>query len=348
MEAFNNRQLKGMNAYNLRNQPPQKRSKSTSSTMPSNSTPSPKTPKLQNIKGPNAALKQSDTPTARSAHATSSGVDNETFTAAIGELKSLFSNLSLQLNTKLDHALIELSTIKRDLLDTKQKVADLETSASFTADKISHIEKEELPKIQDKLQKATEELEDKLLILEIHNRKQNLLFYGIPHTRDEDVMSTSRDIISRFLNVTSEEAAEIPIVNAHRLPTSRQGNHQQPGQREAAPDPIIIRFGSMTDRDRLLHAYEGELRRPRARGFGQQATPEPADRDPTLRRVSIRTDLPAKLKRERSRLAGVAYQLRREQNLSTRIKVNGAKVLLQTRKKVPAGAPYAPWNTWTE
>ena len=69
---------------------------------------------------------------------------------------------------------------------------------------------------------------------------------------------------------------------------------------------------------------------------------------PAFSRVTIRTDLPPAMKRERGRLATIAYNIRRNNHLSTRITVSGTKVLLQTRKHVKTGEKPGPWSNWKE
>ena len=82
----------------------------------------------------------------------------------------------------------------------------------------------------------------------------------------------------------------------------------------------------MADRDLILSAFENQ-KRPRE-------TPEGAATNPPPRpRMTVRTDLPPTLKARRGHLAEVAYKLRKEKNLSTRIKLQGVKIVLQWREK---------------
>ena len=128
--------------------------------------------------------------------------------------------------------------------------------------------------------------------------------------------------------------------------SSKQPTGKQPtSQPKNEPCPIIIRFASMFDRDRVLHAYEFQ---PRKNQRDPANSSSQATWDPAYARVSVRTDLPPKLKKERGRLAAIAYKLRREDKVATRIKLSGSKVLLQTRKNGRDGAPNTAWVTWSE
>ena len=285
------------------------------------------------------------------------------------EMKNMFANNAQQVkcvDDKLDSVIRDINAIKVDLSATKQTVAALEESVNFTDTKIDKIEKSVIPALKAKVNKQEEEFEEKLVQMEIHQRKQNLLVYGVPDKDKEDIYATTREILCYFLKVTPDDAARIPLVNAHRLPRpSQRGEQLAAGQQDTGPSPVIIRFASMFHRDRVLHAYEFQSKSPRRQ---QSNPPGPGVQhhdgqtwDPIFARVSIRSDLPAKLKRERGKLASIAYRLRREEKVSTiayrlrreekvstRIKVIGSKVLLQTRKTGRDGAPNTPWTTWTE
>ncbi|XP_041472654.1 uncharacterized protein LOC121421920 [Lytechinus variegatus] len=257
------------------------------------------------------------------------------------EIKDMFASNSQLINGKLDSVIGELNGIKADLTQTKKDISDLEASINFTDNRIAAIEMNEIPSLKKEIKRNEDEIEEKLIQMEIHQRKQNLLVYGLPDKQNEDIIATTRDLLANFLKITPDTAARIPIVNAHRLPGSTQRSKHPESQRNGEPCPIIIRFASMLDRDRLLRAYEFQPR--------QQQT-DPAAREtcnPEYARVSIRTDLPQKLKRERGRLATIAYKLRHEEHVSTRIKLIGSKITLQTRKRGRDGSPSTAWTTWT-
>ena len=70
--------------------------------------------------------------------------------------------------------------------------------------------------------------------------------------------------------------------------------------------------------------------------------------DTRYSKVTIRTDLPPKLKQERGRLATFAFKLRKEEHLSTRIRLRGAKIILETRKRNQMGNSQGRWELWKE
>ena len=203
-----------------------------------------------------------------------------------------------------------------------------------------------MPELRKLIDTKIAELDVKLTLSEIHDRKQNLLVYGIPPKPNENVYETVYDICCNFMNIPRKDAMLIPMVNAHRLPTAQQSNSGS----ERQPPAIIIRFACMVDRDRLLYAYEHQPRKSQSQS--QQPVPPgsgaPAAPTSTFSRVTIRTDLPPKMKRERGRLAAIAYNIRKNNHLSTRIKISGAQVLLQTRKIARNGQTPERWSNWSE
>ena len=261
--------------------------------------------------------------------------------AMMAKLKESFDSSTEKLNTKLDLVLGELSSFKHDLSELKTTVRDIEVSVADTSARIATVETAKLPVLDKKIEEVKNDLHEKLLQYEIHDRKLNLLLYGAPQANKENINDVCFGAFSSILHITKEEAARsIPLVNAHRLPRRNPAGASGPrrNSKEESPDPIIMRFGRMQDRDGILRASQ------RPRTTERDSTSDGNDSQP---RLTIRTDLPPGMKRERGRLASVAYHLRKERHLATRIIVNGTKVILQTRTPSATGPP-SPWTAWTE
>ena len=145
----------------------------------------------------------------------------------------MFTNHTKQVNSKLDFVIGEFDKIKQDMTVTKRQIVGLEQSVTFTSDKVLFMEKKELPKLHELILKEKEDLEEKLTLLEIYNRKQNLLVYGVqqPSSGKEDILTVTRDILQHFLHIGKKEAEAVPIINAHRLPRNKE--------RATGPDPSL-------------------------------------------------------------------------------------------------------------
>lgn len=253
--------------------------------------------------------------------------------AILSELRVMFADFKAELNDKLDHVISDLNTVKHDIATVKSTMQDLEGSVADTSARIESVESVKIPALQRHLDQLKAEFEDKLTNQELHHRKQNLLLYGIPSQQNENVYTAAAKAFAQVMDIPMEQAVKIPVVNIHRLPTKKTpvagaSNAPEP------PDPIIVRFARMSDRDLLLRAFE-QPQRPR----------NSSGNSPARDRITIRTDLPPKMKRERGRLASIAYNLRKTKNLKTKIAIRGTKVVLQTKNP---NEPSSNWSTWSE
>jgi len=143
-------------------------------------------------------------------------------------------------------------------------------------------------------------LRQSLLQSQVHERKHNLLIYGLEG--NENSPRETIEIIRKFavekLKMDEDFAKRISFKNAHRL-----------RKRENATTPIIAVFLFWTERDAFLRA-------------GKNLAGS---------RISIRTDLPPELKLKRSILAREAFEMRRDNNIQARVRERGTDVWIETR-----------------
>jgi hypothetical protein len=82
------------------------------------------------------------------------------------------------------------------------------------------------------LQKQIESLSEKVVLLEKHERKYNVLIYGFDNSdQNENIYAVTRHLFTQNLEIDHRKANVIPIANAHRLPTRSKGSK-----------PNIVRF----------------------------------------------------------------------------------------------------------
>jgi hypothetical protein len=126
--------------------------------------------------------------------------------------------------------------------------------------------------------------------------------YGIDNSDQyENIYAVTRHLFTQDLEIDHRKANAIPIANAHRLPIRSKG-----------PKPIIVRF---------LHFGDKQLVMSRAHNLaGKQ--------------IRIVDDLPVSMKEERFLLSHVAYKICKNENLQTRIRDDGAHMMLETRKSI--------------
>ena len=102
-----------------------------------------------------------------------------------------------------------------------------------------------------------------------------------------------------IIDMDEERLQTMYFAHEHRLPSESDG-----------PKPIIVRFTSFEERDMVLSNA------PKLAGG----------------RRRIITDLPVQMKKERARLAKVAYRIHKEEKIQTRIKDKGLDGYLEVRK----------------
>ena len=248
------------------------------------------------------------------------------------DLKAEVLKLSDVLCKKIDSLRDETNAMHR-------KISDIETSLKDTSDRALNIENNEIPKLRKEQQASEASLKKKILQMEIYLRKPNLLFYGVPQHKEENVYVKLKKVFID-LGIPSDEANRILITNAHRLP--RKSRETVAGAApELGPDPIIAKFVIMRDRQRILEAYDNQVRSKNKDRQDHQIHPDTPATPST--RISVRTDLPPEMKFRRGKLASIAYQLRKEKNLNTKLFVRGTDVILQFKDK-----DEREWKTYTD
>lgn len=203
----------------------------------------------------------------------------------------------------------EISSLRADVTETKSqvdmietKVKDMEESIDFNAVTVREVEKgqeDKLAAAEQRLEEKIKELDNKLLLLEKHDRKYNLLFYGVSEEQNENVIDTLRELFKNDLEIGEDRVNSMYFISGHRIPSESNG-----------PKPIILRFSSSEDKDLVLsksYKLAGSKRR-------------------------ILVDLPLPMKKERARLAREAYKIRQHEHLQTRIREKGLDVILQVRR----------------
>ena len=124
------------------------------------------------------------------------------------DVKEMFRNFTTQVNAKLDSVVsqltdlkIDLESTKTDLESTKKTVSDMQDSLTDNSTRLLAFENKSMPELRKLIDTKIAELDVKLTLSEIHDRKQNLLVYGIPPKPNENVYETVYDICCNFMNI---------------------------------------------------------------------------------------------------------------------------------------------------
>ena len=214
-------------------------------------------------------------------------VTNNQLKMLIVNLDKTMSQGMKDLDNKITHKIDELTVRVHGLTDRVERVEG--ENVEF-AHKIKNFETTQNA-VAD-LTNKVKQLEQKLEYNELRDRKYNILIYGIPEKSTPNQYSENTESIVREF-ICKDFVSNLVISNTHRLP--RRGI-SEPG----IPPAIIVKLATMRSRNDILGA---------ARNI------------PRGTKISIRTDLPARLKEKRARLAKIAYDMRKQNSsLKTRIR----------------------------
>ncbi|CAG2210820.1 unnamed protein product [Mytilus edulis] len=174
---------------------------------------------------------------------------------------------------------------------------------------LQELENEKLFKQKIDLQQQIDELKEKAILLEKHDRKYNILIYGIDDSNpEENVYATTRKLFSEKLLRDAPKANSMPLANAHRVPTHGKG-----------PKPILVRFVNFGDKQLVMfkaHNLKGST-------------------------ILLLDDLPVSMKEERFLLSHNVFTIRKRDKVQTRIRAKGAHMTLETRKNNTEN-----WSLW--
>ena len=210
----------------------------------------------------------------------------------------IFENLKADITSVKD----EQTKTNETLSSLNKKVEEMEKGLNHQTNRLDDVEKANAIKFketEENLDKKIAELNKKLLLAEKQDRKYNLLFYGLQPREHENVYERVRELLVKDMSLDETKVQQMYFAHGHRLPSKGIG-----------PDPVIIRFTSWEDRELVLSNAK-KLAGSRRR---------------------ILVDLPVCMKIERDKLAKIAFGVRKNEKLQTRIKDKGLDVYLQVRK----------------
>ena len=102
---------------------------------------------------------------------------------------------SVSMLSELKTDIAKLSDLLCKKIDAMHiKISDIEASLKDTSDRALNIEQNEIPKLRNEHKADIAAIEKKLLMMEIYQRKANLLFYGISQNKDENVFAKLRNV----------------------------------------------------------------------------------------------------------------------------------------------------------
>lgn len=211
-----------------------------------------------------------------------------------------FTSIFEELKKEMNAMRVEVYDAKNELKELKVKVDTMEESVKYHSE-VAEEKADAMGDLYHKQKVYLEELEKKLLYQEKHDRRYNLLFYGIPEVKGKNLEVEMKDFFKTKLDIPKESVDSMLFANYHRIPSESKG-----------PRPVIVKFVCMSHRDLVY-----------SKSF------HPILRDEKKR---ILSDLPVAMKRQRGKLAKYAYNIRQAEKKQTRIVEKGLSVYLEVRK----------------
>lgn len=236
---------------------------------------------------------------------------DETLDKKLNKFDQKFTSMFDDMKKEISLMRTEVYDTKKELSEIKTKVDDFEKSLEYHAQTLEEKDDHHTDQLS-KYKHEIDELKTKLLYQEKHDRRYNLLFYGFPEEENENLESTMKTFFKEKLKMQGDKVDAMVIANTHRLASEAPG-----------PKPVIMKFSRMSDREIVFSkALHPILRKEKKR---------------------ILSDLPVIMKRERGRLAKVAFDIRQSKKEQTRIVEYGLEVFLEVRKEKGQ-----PWKRYEE
>ncbi len=241
---------------------------------------------------------------------------------SLEEIKDLILSSEKKLSDKIDTINNNLQTaidkINEEVRTVKGRLDQVETGVTFNQGGVEKVT-EEVRRLQIDLAFDIGMLRREAILKDLHDRKVNLLFNGIPIAETSDTRENSEAVLKEFivdkLNIPQERVEQMQFKTVHRIPRPRYNEHQAENTR---PPTMIAAFTSMTDRNDIFYARKAV--------YGTAA--------------SIQIDMPVSMKKIRTVLNRKAYELRTNEDLYTRVRTKGIDLVLEVKK------PTEPNTAW--
>ena len=130
----------------------------------------------------------------------------------------------------------QLTEAKLEIKQLKSSASDLQRSLKFTQKEQAEANERLAECEQEQAQQG-----DELIRQELYSRRWNMLFYKIPERSDEDCTTVVQNVLVNDLKIDREEVKQFKFCGVHRLGKQSRGRSR----------PIIARFTSRSDRDKV-------------------------------------------------------------------------------------------------
>ena len=140
---------------------------------------------------------------------------------------------------------------------------------------------------------------------DIRERKYNLILHGIKGAEKEAEKTevTVRAMAKEEMKMANIDVNNLQITSVYLINSSLVNSNGK-------PNPIILRYGRWTDREKFQLA---------AKNLDQ------------TKNIKVMTDLPIHLSKKRAKLARIAYDIRKQEKKWTRIRLVDTEIILEIK-----------------
>jgi len=115
------------------------------------------------------------------------------------ELKSLILRMEQNLTQRLDRLESDMKSMKDDQTRMDEHMGGLEHDMANAKSNIQNIEQKTIPELDKKMEGGLQQLHEKILKMEIHDRRMNLLFYGVAETPNENLTEVLHNMFTQYV-----------------------------------------------------------------------------------------------------------------------------------------------------
>ena len=166
----------------------------------------------------------------------------------LSQLESIGTQINILQGSvdRINHTVANLQSefhrLKEDVRNTVEETNTLRTSVKFLNDEVEE-SKKKLQDDEEKSQKEMDDLRQQLLNYEVYSRRENLRFYGIPETEQEE---NTEAVLKAFLE------KELKVENTQYIEFQRVHRVGKRDRNTRKPRAIIARCLRFKDRENLF------------------------------------------------------------------------------------------------
>jgi len=217
------------------------------------------------------------------------------------DMHRLLLNLDAKMTAGFNGLSQRLSSMEESIRAVAADVNHLKSGMNILESNLETVKTETIPALKKELESRIKDLEKARLESELYSKKNNLLFFDIPHQQEED---TEKALLTHLHTIGIPDLDTSMFAVVHRLPPKQNSNK---------PHPIIAKFNKIKERNRILN-----------------------HKPPHGTKFAVAPHLPALMQEKRRNLVPIRNQLKRE-GKNAKIRVRGTEVQLLVNNEIYGG-----------